>query len=151
MLNPRNYRSYRNGNLAIFFWYVCNGKIFKELFAYTLNGISVIVRCIFYACRFMCYIDRLVATHSNKTTRWHAKKPEKTGTVTEVEHRHGSSVASLECTGVTKSIIYIIMRKEKQLFTSYPAAKRPKHSKFAITDMQEKPAFFFVVRYGHRL
>ena len=32
------------------------------------------------------------------------------------------------------------MRKK---FTSYPAAKHPKHSKSAITDMREKPADLF--------
>ena len=36
----------------------------------------MLVMAIFYACRFMRYIERLVATHSNKRTRWHAKKPE---------------------------------------------------------------------------
>ena len=33
--------------------------------------------------------------------------------------------------------IYIYARKQHP-FTSYPAAKRPKHSKFAITNMWEK-------------
>ena len=28
-------------------------------------------------------------------------------------------------------------------FTGYPAAKHPKYSKFAITDIQEKPVNFF--------
>ena len=35
------------------------------------------------------------------------------------------------------------MRKKKHPFTSNPAAKRLKHSKFAITDMREKPADLF--------
>ena len=68
--------------------------------------------------------------------------PKKLDTVAEVKHRYANSVASLECASVTKSIIYIIMRKEAP-FTIYPAAKRPKHSKFAITNLQEKPGSFF--------
>ena len=36
----------RNGNSAIFFSYVCNGKSIKELFASTLNGIPISVRCV---------------------------------------------------------------------------------------------------------
>ena len=36
----------KNGNLANFFSYVCNGKKSKELFASTLNGITVSVRCV---------------------------------------------------------------------------------------------------------
>ena len=36
----------RNGNLAIFFSYVCNGKNIKELFASTLNGIAASVTCV---------------------------------------------------------------------------------------------------------
>ena len=38
--------------------------------------------------------------------------------------------------------IYIYARK-KHLFTTYPAAKHHKHSKFAITGMGEKPVDFF--------
>ena len=36
----------RNGNSAIFFSYVCNGKKIKELFASALNGITGSVRCV---------------------------------------------------------------------------------------------------------
>ena len=36
----------RNGNSAIFFSYVYNSKIIKELFASTLNGLSVKVICV---------------------------------------------------------------------------------------------------------
>ena len=35
----------RNGNSAIFFSYVCNGKKIKELFASTLDRIPISVRC----------------------------------------------------------------------------------------------------------
>ena len=56
--------------------------------------------------------------------------------VSEVKHRHSKSVASLKCARTNKSIIYILMRKKKEPVTSYPAAKHPKHSKLAITDMR---------------
>ena len=36
----------RNGNSANFFWYICNSKKIKELFASTLNGIPANVRCV---------------------------------------------------------------------------------------------------------
>ena len=36
----------RNGNSAKFFSYVCNGKKNKRLFASTLNGIPISVRCV---------------------------------------------------------------------------------------------------------
>ena len=39
------------------------------------------------------------------------------------------------------NIKYTSVRK-KRPFTSYPAARHPKHSKFAITDMREKPVGF---------
>ena len=43
--------------------------------------------------------------------------------------------------------IYIYARK-KHPFTSYPAAKHPKHSKFAITDRRQKPGDLFIVQHG---
>ena len=36
----------RNGNLANFFSYVCNGKKSKELFASTLDRIPISVKCV---------------------------------------------------------------------------------------------------------
>ena len=40
--------------------------------------------------------------------------------------------------------IYIYARK-KRPFTSYPAAKHPKHSEFAVTDMQQIPLEFLLL------
>ena len=45
--------------------------------------------------------------------------------------------------------MYIYARK-KHPFNSYPAAKHPRHSKFAITDMKNQQTFF-LVRHGRRL
>ena len=72
-------------------------KVFEELFTPTWNGLalSVSLICVFYASSFRPYIERLVATHANKTTRWYAKKPEESDSVSEVEHRHGDSAASV--------------------------------------------------------
>ena len=36
-----------------------------------------------------------------------------------------------------------IYGRRKRPFTGYPEAKHPKHNKFAITDIQEKPGNFF--------
>ena len=44
-----------------------------------------------------------------------------------------------------------IYARKKHPFTSYSAAKQPKHSKFAITNMREKPAIFFLVQHGRQL
>ena len=59
----------RSGNAAIFFSYVCNGKKIKELFASTLNGIPVSVRCV---SSMMVVLNakfaRLHAAHANKKT-----------------------------------------------------------------------------------
>ena len=38
----------RNGNSSNFFSYVCNGKEIKELFASTLDGIPISVKCVFF-------------------------------------------------------------------------------------------------------
>ena len=46
MMISRHYRLKRNGNSAIFFSYVCNGKRIKALFASTLNRIAASVRCV---------------------------------------------------------------------------------------------------------
>ena len=43
--------------------------------------------------------------------------------------------------------VYIYARN-KRPFTSYPAAKHQKHSKFAITNVREKPVEFFMGRHG---
>ena len=57
----------RNGNSAIFFSYVCNGRKIKELFAFTLNRIPASVRCV---SSMIVVLDakfaRLLAAHANK-------------------------------------------------------------------------------------
>ena len=60
----------RNGNSANFFSYVCNSKKSKELFASTLNKISISVRCVSF---MMVVINgkfaSLFAAHANKKCR----------------------------------------------------------------------------------
>ena len=69
----------RSGNAAIFFSYVCNGKKIKELFASTLNGIPVSVRCV---SSMMVVLNakfaRLHAAHANKQDGEKRKSPTKT-------------------------------------------------------------------------
>ena len=68
-MEARNYRLSRNGNPAIFFSYVCNAKKIKKLFASTLNGITVSVRC---ASSMIVVLNaefvRLLAARTNKIT-----------------------------------------------------------------------------------
>ena len=57
----------RNGNSANFFLYVCNSKKIKELFASTLDGIPISVRCVsFVIVVFNAKFARLLAAHANK-------------------------------------------------------------------------------------
>ena len=46
-------------------------------------------------------------------------------------------------TDLCKPIETYIYARKKHTFTGYPAAKHPKHSKFTITDIREKPVDFF--------
>ena len=60
----------RNGNSANFFSYVCNDKKIKELFATTLNGISVSVRCVSSMIIVLnAKFAKLLAAHVNKKRR----------------------------------------------------------------------------------
>ena len=43
------------------------------------------------------------------------------------------------------------MVEKKHPFTSYPAEKHPKRSKFAVTDLRQKPVDHFIVQHGRRL
>ena len=62
----------------------------------------------------------------------------------EVKHRRVLSMHTLS------SQLYILQCvKKKRPFASHPAAKRPKHSKFEVTDMWEVPAVF-TARHGRR-
>ena len=59
----------RNGNSVIFFSYVCNDEKIKELFASTLDRISISVRCVSSMivvsnAKFALYF----AAHANKDT-----------------------------------------------------------------------------------
>ena len=69
------------------------------------------------------------------------EKPEESDTASELEHRHGNSVVGFECARLNRSII--IMQKEKAPIYKLSRSKAPKHSKFAITDMHENPAYPF--------
>ena len=57
----------RNGNSAIFFLYVCNGKKIKELFASILNGIPASVKCVSSMIVVLnAKVALLLAAHANK-------------------------------------------------------------------------------------
>ena len=66
----------RNGNSANFFSFVCNDKKIKELFASTLNGIPISVRCVSSMIVVLnAYFDRLLAAHSNKKIGENRRSP----------------------------------------------------------------------------
>ena len=79
------------------------------------------------------------------------KKPEENDAVSEVKHRHGNSVARLQCVRVNKLIIYITMHKQKAPIYMLSHSKAPKHSKFRLTNIQEKPVDFFMVPHRGRI
>ena len=81
-------------------------------------------------------------THLKKTTR-HAKEPKKIDTVAEVKYRHGNSVTNLECACVTKSIIYIIMHKEKAPIYRLSHSKTPKTPKMCHYNHSRKISVLF--------
>ena len=72
-----------------------------------------------------------------------------------------NSCHSLKCACNNDSIIYFNglcnpielynYARKKRPFSSYSAAKHRKHSKFAITDIREKPMDFFIVQHRHKL
>ena len=115
----------RNGSSANFFSYVCNGKKIKELFTSTLNKITSTVRCAsFIIVVLNAKLARLTAAQANK-------KSEESAVFLLVEtHKHVTSIAVL---------------RKKRPFSSYPAVKHSKHSKFAITDIREKPVNVFLL------
>ena len=77
--------------------------------------------CVFYASRFRGYIERLVATHLNKTVT--------------VAHEENDAFTKLSIDMATQSqalsvhTLTSLSNKSKHSFTSYPAAKHPKHKK----------------------
>ena len=78
MMISRHYRLKRNGNSAIFFSYVCNGKRIKALFASTLNRIAASVRCVsFMVVVLKAKMPRLVAAHGGKIPGEKRKSPRK--------------------------------------------------------------------------
>ena len=100
-------------------------------------------------------LARLLANKKDDETR---KSPTKVMFLQAETHFY----RSFDCACGNESIIYTFQRstranrniniwKEKRKFTGYPAAKHPKHSKFAITDMREKPVDFFAVQHGRQL
>ena len=66
-MHARNYRFYRNGNLANIFSYVCNGKKIKELSVSSFKRIAASVRCVsFMIVVLIAKFARLLAARANK-------------------------------------------------------------------------------------
>ena len=88
------------------------------------------------------YIEWLVAAHADKIARRWAKKPEERDAVSEAQHRHGYSVAS-----VNKSIIYIIMRKEKAPIYKSSRSKASKTQQICRHRHVRKTIGLFLLHY----
>ena len=145
----------RNGNSANFFSYVCNDKIIKELFASFLNEKPISVICVSSIILvFNAKFDRLLAAHANKkSVRTEETRQECRVLLAETHWR--STFIAVYIVHAKTSLFYTFQRsvkanrklyvyaRKKHPSSGYPAAKHPKHSKFAITDMREKPVNFF--------
>ena len=64
-------------------------------------------------------------------------------TFSEIEQKHDNQVASLSVhANFKESNIYVTMHKEKAPIIMH-RSKAPKHSKFSVTDIREKPVDLF--------
>ena len=52
---------------------------------------------------------------------------------------------------VNKSIIYVMMQKQKAPINMLSRSKAPKAQQIAVTDMREKPVDFFMVLHRRQL
>ena len=159
LLNRGIHRFCSNGNSANLFFVCLSGKIFwRVVYPYLKwNG----VLCVLCTSSSRRYIEPLVVMHASRIKRRWTNKPEEVDTVSEVKHRHGNSVASLECARVNKSIIYTIMRKENVQRKMYKRARKMyKLSCSKATKTQEichyrharkTSGLFFIVQHGRRL
>ena len=97
----------RNGNSAIFFSYVCNGKKIKELFASTLNGIPASVRCVSSMIVVLnAEFARLLAAHTNKKDGENRRSPTTVSCFASSNTLTFNFYRSLDCACKNKSIIY---------------------------------------------
>ena len=97
----------RNGNSAIFFSYVCNGRKIKELFAFTLNRIPASVRCVSSIIVVLnAKFVLLLAAHANKKDGEKQRSPTKVPFFASRNTQTFSFYYSLDCARESESIIY---------------------------------------------
>ena len=147
---PRNRRLKKNGNSANFFMHVCNSKKIKVSFARILNGITSSDRCASFTtvvlnAKLLNWL-RCTQTKQDDGKRRQSKRM-------TVEQQTWNSCRSLHhardngpityFNDLCKPIELYIYARKKHPFTSYPAAKHPKRSKLAITNMRKKPVNLF--------
>ena len=98
--------------------------------------------CVFNFSRSKCQITRLVVAHANKTPMGN-EQARTQSRFFQSETLTLNSCLSLDYfTDLCKPIETYIYARKKHPFASYPAAKHPKHSKFTVTDIREKPVNF---------
>ena len=142
----------RNGNSANSFLYVCNGKKSKELFASTLNGIPISVRCV--SSMIIAKFAQLLAAHANIEGGEKRRSPTTVPCFASRNTLTFNFYRSFDCAR-KKRVYYILSNdlcklievqiydRKKRPFSGYSAVKQPKHSKFAITNIQEIPVNCF--------
>ena len=100
----------RNGNSANFFWYVCNGKKIKELFASTLNGISASVKCVSSIIVVLdAKLTQLIVAHTNKKDSEKRKSSKRCRFLLVETHKHLTSIAVLTV-HAKMSLLYAFQR-----------------------------------------
>ena len=96
------------GNSANFFSYVSNVKKIKELFVFTLNGITATVRCVSSMIVVLnAKLSRLIATHANKRYGEKRTSPKRVPCLL-VETQTFNFYRSLDCAREDESIIYFL-------------------------------------------
>ena len=142
-MSAKNYRSYRNGNLAIFFLHVFNSKKIKELFAPTLNRIIANFRCESFATVVLNakFLDWLLLRRT-------LKKPE----VSDVFLRGGTqtwnSCRSQYFNDLCKPIEIYIYARKKQVILQQSAQNT---ANFLLRHARKKTMDFFTVQHGRQL
>ena len=79
------------------------------------------------------------------------KKPEETDAVSGVKHRHDNSVATHKCAHANKSIIYILLCKEKAPIYKLSCSIASKTPQICHYKHERKTSRLFVVQHERRL
>ena len=136
----RNYKLYRNGHWATFgFERLKQQRFFLKYSTLILNGIAVSAQCV-------SSMSVVSTRRIQQSAVSHAETREikDNDAFSKVEHRHNDPVSHLDYACSLRYRVRYDAISEKHPFTSCPTAKHPKHSKLSVSNIQEKPAIFFI-------